>query len=363
MKETAELILVCTFFVCLRGLYRNYIAMPDTAKEGSAAPHTEEGGAQGGTGPLDLAEFFPDVNDDLAKVTWGHGVNSVARLEEVLQDPQVMMMEADIVQGHLEGTEEDDPPLTPIMAHPPHTTSDLTFKMWLDKVIAANQAGEKKGIKLDFKQLDSVRECLDYLKAQNDKITFPVWLNADILPGPVDSPASPVPADDFVSTCVEMFPQATLSLGWTTHIPPGSGGAMTSGYSRADVDRMCEILDTHSVTQPVTFPIRAAFLPLSLEVLEALLDQIPDSTITIWSLESDPFDPLAIVTLRDLLGADAVFLDLPETQMTQYLEVSSSEGKGATGEVTSASLLPTSSILATVGMVLCSALAALYLYE
>jgi hypothetical protein len=41
-------------------------------------------------------------------------------------------------------------------------------------------------------------------------------LNADILPGPVDSTTKPVDADTFLELCVRMFPSSTLSVGWTT---------------------------------------------------------------------------------------------------------------------------------------------------
>ena len=41
---------------------------------------------------------------------------------------------------------------TPIMAHPPANTSDLTLEEFLDKVIAKNVS---KGIKLDFKSIEA----------------------------------------------------------------------------------------------------------------------------------------------------------------------------------------------------------------
>lgn len=64
------------------------------------------------------------------------------------------------------------------------------------------------------------------------QINFPVMLNADILPGPVNSTATPVDADEFLDLCVRMFPSSTLSVGWTTRY----GGLIFNGsYSEAQV--------------------------------------------------------------------------------------------------------------------------------
>jgi hypothetical protein len=48
------------------------------------------------------------------------------------------------------------------------------------------------------------------------QINFPVMLNADILPGPVNSTTPQVDADKFLQLSVEQFPTGTLSVGWTT---------------------------------------------------------------------------------------------------------------------------------------------------
>ncbi|XP_050702468.1 protein FAM151B-like [Eriocheir sinensis] len=334
-------------------------------------PPTEETEAMDGLGPIDAADFFPEVRDDLTEVTWAHRVNSQAELEAMLKDDKIMMLEADVLSGKLrdseekakEGEREGESSTSPIMAHPPEKESDLTVAMWLDQVIQANQGGKRKGIKLDFKELSVVKESLEELVKRKEEMTFPIWLNADILPGP-SSRNTPVPSTDFLTTCAELFPQATLSLGWTTFVAPNSP-AVESGYSREHFEAMVQALDTHAITQPVTFPIRAAFVPHSIENLEWLLENTPDSTVTIWSSPQDPFDPEAIKTLVDILGHNAVYLDLPETQMTQYRDVAAAAA-AAEGASKGAPfcLLPTSaSAWASVGMALATALAALYLYE
>lgn len=59
-----------------------------------------------------------------------------------------MMIEADIIAGHLEG-DRGGPPI-PVMGHPPQTSGDLSLEQFLDLVL---QHRSGKGIKLDFKSL------------------------------------------------------------------------------------------------------------------------------------------------------------------------------------------------------------------
>lgn len=150
-----------------------------------------------------------------------------------------MMVEADVVLG----TVDDSMDVIPIMAHPPKNTSNLSLEDFLTAIVANG----KRGVKLDFKTIEAFDVSLDILaenrpnvstKARNDRLftgchfiycyylcrelfmylqmTFPVWLNADILSGPVDSEATPVDATQFIEKAKKAFPESTLSVGWTT---------------------------------------------------------------------------------------------------------------------------------------------------
>lgn len=69
-----------------------------------------------------------------------------------------MFLEADIMfieSMHLE----------PIMAHPPDTSSDLTFSQWLDLVISKG-----RGLKLDFKTANSIEPCLKILQKRKKEV-------------------------------------------------------------------------------------------------------------------------------------------------------------------------------------------------
>ncbi|XP_069989992.1 protein FAM151B isoform X2 [Penaeus vannamei] len=310
-----------------------------------------------GVKAVDVIDFFPDVGDDLSKITWGHAINDKDLLQSSIDNATIMMLEADVSPRRLIGQSPDDPHI-PIMAHPPYETSNLSLEMWIDEVIKANENGKNKGAKLDFKSLSIVKYSLEILRNRTEKITFPLWLNADILKGPVGSSRIPVDADKFLALCTEYFPQATLSVGWTTQY---SEEDKPGAYTKEMVEEMVATLEKNNITQPITFPIRAAFVGESLENLEWLLDSIPDSTITIWSSENDKIEVLDLITLRDNVGEDAVYVDLPEDQMKEFEEAKNGgEGNGAVGF----QLLPSNtSVWVTTGVAIATALAALYLYD
>ena len=69
----------------------------------------------------------------------------------------LMFIEADILIGSETSS--------PIMAHPPHTTSDLTFSEFLKELKSTS-----KGLKLDFKDIKAVKPCLEELEAQKDHV-------------------------------------------------------------------------------------------------------------------------------------------------------------------------------------------------
>ncbi|XP_042868540.1 protein FAM151B-like [Penaeus japonicus] len=309
-----------------------------------------------GVKAIDVIDFFPEVGDDLSKVTWGHAINDKDLLQNNIENGTIMMLEADVSPGRLTGQGPNDPHI-PIMAHPPYETSNLSLEMWIDKVIEANENGKNKGAKLDFKSLSIVKESLEILKNRTERITFPLWLNADILKGPVGSSRNPVDADKFLALCTEYFPQATLSVGWTMQYTaedkPGS-------YTKEMVEEMVTTLEKNNISQSITFPIRAAFVGESLENLEWLLDSVPDSTITIWSSESDKVDVVDLITLSDNVGEDAVYVDLPDDQMKEFVEAKNAGNNAAVGF----QFLPSNvSVWATTGIALATALAALYFYD
>ena len=52
------------------------------------------------------------------------------------------------------------------------------------------------------------------------KIRVPFWINADIINGPVNATTKPLDAGRFLKMAKKYFPDAMLSVGWTTRQGP-----------------------------------------------------------------------------------------------------------------------------------------------
>lgn len=193
---------------------------------------------------------------DGAEIIWYHAANSKSQLKDALTGA-AHMIEADVLlRGQGSGTEE------PIMAHPPQTDSDITLHEWLNEILQTS-----KGIKLDFKSLEAVKPSMKLLQERKMSLERPLWINADILPGPGGSPQA-VDAECFLHTVLSFFPDVTLSLGWTTGWHPEKNN---EGYSWEMVKKMQYICSP--LSQPVTFPVRAALVRQSWGELLWLLQQ------------------------------------------------------------------------------------------
>lgn len=228
-----------------------------------------------------------------------------------------MMLEADVLMRNnmVNGT--------PVMAHPPDMDSNLTLASFLRQTTAST-----KGIKLDFKTIMVVEPSLKMIQnvTSGQDVKNPIWLNADILPGPCyDKVCVPVAPVKFLSLCKRYFPNATLSIGWTT------GKNMTAPenfYNWSQVLPMGQLVS--QIAQPVTFPVRAILVRRSLKQLHWLLDLSQTFTITIWSSTTDNLDVQDLVALRQsVLDKRRIYYDLPPDQEKAFKDAlaSSSDGR------------------------------------
>ncbi|XP_055017441.1 protein FAM151B isoform X2 [Boleophthalmus pectinirostris] len=234
--------------------------------------------------------------EDAADITWAHAVNSRSKLTEALKD-STLMLEADILMRALD-------PKEPIMAHPPQTDSDITLEAWLQEL-----KPNHKGIKLDFKSLDAVGPSVRLLEQiWGPSSRRPVWVNADVLPGP-GGVASPLQPQSFLSAVGALPDHTVLSLGWTTGWTPG---AENPGYSWEMVREMEQICGR--LKNPVTFPVRAALMGQSAPQLLWLLQQSHRFSLTVWTGQSDSFKTEDLVQFRKQLEPHRVYYDLPEDQ-------------------------------------------------
>ncbi|XP_014816022.1 PREDICTED: protein FAM151B isoform X2 [Calidris pugnax] len=195
----------------------------------------------------------------------------------------VHMIEADVLlRGGLGGNGD------PIMAHPPETDSDITLQEWLQEIVSTN-----KGIKLDFKSLEAVRPSLELLDEVKQHLRRPVWINADILLGP-NGKSAVVDAEGFLNTVTSFFPDVTLSLGWTTGWHPGKHN---EGYDLVMVKEMAQICS--ALSQPVTFPVRAALVRQSISELCWLMQQSDRYSLTVWTGKEDVYAVEDLVYIRE----------------------------------------------------------------
>ena len=115
-----------------------------------------------------------------------------------------------------------------------------------------------KVVKLDFKNTLAIRESLK-LASQIllSKYNFELWLNADILKGPNGADTIPIDPDVFLDTCLEYFPFAVLSLGYTTVY---NTNKHQMKYSQEQMEEMYRLLDKKKcLGKTLTFPVRAVF--------------------------------------------------------------------------------------------------------
>ena len=100
-----------------------------------------------------------------ANVRWSHATNSVSKLREALDGKAYDMIEADVQWGTLIGGHFANVAMTegPIMAHPPATSSDLSFDAFLETIIARNRKvpDSQLGLKLDFKGTSAMSTVTD----------------------------------------------------------------------------------------------------------------------------------------------------------------------------------------------------------
>lgn len=145
---------------------------------------------------------------------WAHATNSRKRLKRALGRSaagESVAVEADVLLGHHKapGGGKEGGGLggrRPVMAHPPSRVSDLSFVDFLSGVRG------RVPVKLDFKDRSVVTVALEAMEALDFAAdhNMPLWLNADVLPGPgadvvaakaAEEGRTLVDADEFIEQC------------------------------------------------------------------------------------------------------------------------------------------------------------------
>lgn len=255
-------------------------------------------------------------SSNLADVTWAHAVNDEKYLLEVLNG-NINFIEADIQLGYLESDKDQQHEL-PIMAHPPKKQSDLSLEVFLTKILNFNQQNETdrvKGVKLDFKSIEALEKSIDIITKCYEINRFPVWINADILPGPVNNTSTiPVDANRFFESVKRLEP-TVLSIGWTTK---WSKESVDGKYSESNIQQMIDTVRENGIDKTgndITFPIRAGIAAHSSVELSQLYDALKSTneiTFTIWSSADDAVDVESLRQFIFSFGLDKIYIDVPD---------------------------------------------------
>lgn len=258
----------------------------------------------------DLARVFGVKSP--SDIVWAHAVNSKQRLQEVLYDSDVHMIEVDVMRGTFNpapgtgaatmsvctGT-RDKKSGKIICCHPPYNTSDITLDNLIFQVCKHNERCKRrysastqgssddvqtsflssnirrfqrtpKGIKLDFKSKSSIKETIAFcIREKVCESLMSLWLNADILFGPgVMETSAIVPAIPFIENCA-LLPEAVISLSWKCT-------EYSVRYMAYTSDMICEmgkIIQQSAIANVhVTFPVCAVYAVPSYPELENILN-------------------------------------------------------------------------------------------
>jgi len=256
-------------------------------------------------------------------VVWAHAVNSKAKLEAALAPgSKAMFLEADVTWGSCGGVRN-----LAVMAHPPRTSSDLTFLIFFSRIVEHNRKAahnRRVGVKLDFKDGRAVESCLGLLRetaGASESVGFPVWLNADVWSGPGARSPSMLPAD-FFAACFDMYPAGTLSPGWTCWLkfegPSDAASrlldpAVLQGYEMQHIDDALRTLPRG--VGHVTFPVHCTMARLGSDAIVKLLQADPRFTLTLWG-EAMPQDEDWMLTTPELQGR--IFRDCLKPGLIAY---------------------------------------------
>ncbi|XP_048043540.1 protein FAM151B isoform X1 [Megalobrama amblycephala] len=288
-RKWYRFVLCATIIAFLIACYLKFQSLLNSKVVGSMSEHTLEYFLNKGT----------IQRKDAADIEWYHAANSKSKLIEAIRG-SAQMIEADVL---LRGQD----PKEPIMAHPPDNDSDITLQDWLKEVVKSD-----KGIKLDFKSLAAVSRSMILLEEVRDQLQGPVWINADVLPGP-GGKATPLDPHVFLQEVAQRSENDVLSLGWTTG---WDVNVDNHGYSWEMVHQMEELC--RSLKQPVTFPVRAALIPVSFPQFQWLLECSDRYSLTVWTGKDDVLNVEDLLPYRQNFSETRIYYDLLESQFKLF---------------------------------------------
>lgn len=119
-------------------------------------------------------------------------------------------------------------------------------------------------------------------------------------------------------------------------------------YTENYINDMVDVLFKNKYMKPVTYAVRAAFAVNSVRELQYLLETSPvGSTLTVWCSDAeDAVNYPKLVQLINTVGANRVYLDLPDDMSKVFFETYAAAGNGDARRGVPFFLLPAASIVA-----------------
>ena len=93
-------------------------------------------------------------------------------------------------------------------------------------------------------------------------------------------------------------------------------GLYKGGYDWSMVHAMAQMLENHTIQQPITFAVEATYARWSLEQLKWLVDKTKGS-ITVWFYIKTKVSVKDIICIVETFGKDKTFLDIPPEFRTE----------------------------------------------
>lgn len=235
------------------------------------------------------------VHDEIRQLpspnqVWAHSTCSVESLNAAIHDVSITAIETDI----LFGTDVSKPFSSgkcPILAHPPDSSSNLSFERFVDVIVHSTR---HQHIKLDFKDIDYLDSVLQSLSKVEMKISplRTIFLNADILLGPGKRIAKlQLTENAFIGKCLEFLAaenrlyRYAFSLGYMVDC------RSLWGYTYADAMMMQEVIDRNSLIehcQGIVLALNARILCKRLDAFDKILHDLPQLQVLAWTGTGEP---------------------------------------------------------------------------
>ncbi|XP_022091498.1 uncharacterized protein LOC110979757 [Acanthaster planci] len=252
-----------------------------------------------------LLDYYLTMYIDGKEITWYSEVNNRDKLMEVMKDYLAMMLEADVQVRWDDVSKKKNG--TAVISPKPTTPSDITLSDWL--TIVAHYSN--KGVKLNFPDTKSLMYGVPVLSNMKNILHAPVWVHADILPGPNGNTVVSVNVEDFIKmTRSSLLPKLSLSLGWSSAWNPDPVQQRYTWQNVIAMARACAL-----IRAPISFSVRAVFVSKSTRQLKWLLSLAKRFTVTVWADKYDIMPVAELAYFRQVMDRKRVFYNLPASFM------------------------------------------------